>query len=196
VAQKVALRACTSVMIVRAYRPVPAELTGVRYSRIFAPLDGSLRAETALALVADLGRGHNSRVLLAHVVARPELPGRTPPTAEDSDMIEHVVERNRIQGLRYLEETCARLPDLDVESRLLIADQVEGALHQLAEQEGTDLVVLTAHGRTGEAVWPYGSVVVSFLAYGFAPVLIVQDVRVEEMRPTHAELALHDLGRR
>jgi nucleotide-binding universal stress UspA family protein len=111
-------------------------------------------------------------------------------------MIEHVVERNRTEALRNLEETCGRLSDLEVEPRLLIADQVEGALHQLAELEGIDLVILTAHGRTAEAGWPYGSVVVSFLAYGFAPVLIVQDVRPEEVRPTYAELALHEMGRR
>jgi hypothetical protein len=55
---------------------------------------------------------------------------------------------------------------------------------------------MTAHGYTGESSWPYGAVVVSFLAYGVAPLLIVQDVDHDQFHPTHAELALQRLGRR
>jgi nucleotide-binding universal stress UspA family protein len=196
IAQKVILRAYTSVMVVRAYQPVVPELTGVHYERVLVPLDGSTRAESALALVADLGRSHRSHVLIAHVVSRPELPARTPPSAEDNELIERVVERNRAEAVRYLEDVRGRLPDLDVETRLIVANQPETALHQLAEQEGADLVLMTAHGYTGDPSWPYGSVVVSFLAYGLAPVLIVQDVPHDQAQLTHAELALQRLGRR
>ena len=196
IAQKVVLRAHTSMMIVRAYRPVPPEPTGMRYARLLAPLDGSPRAESALPFVADLARAYHSQVLLTCVVARPELPGRMPPTAEDTELVERMVARNRAAGQIYLEDIRGRLDDVDVEVRLLIADQVEAALHGLAEQEQTDLVLLTAHGHSGDAGWPYGSVVLSFLAYGFAPLLIVQDLHAEQVRPTHAELALRQMGRR
>lgn len=196
VAQKVVLRAYVSVMIVRAYQPVPAELSGMRYGVILAPLDGSTRAESSLPLVAELGRAHGSHILLAHVVARPELPARTPATAEDTELIDRVVERNRAEALRYLEGVSSRLTDLDVETRLLIADQPETALHQLAEQESVDLILMTAHGYTGEPAWPYGAVVVSFLAYCLAPLIIVQDVHRDQAQPTYAELALQRLGRR
>ncbi len=77
-----------------------------------------------------------------------------------------------------------------------MGNQAVGALHQLAEQEGADLVVLTAHGYSSESSWPYGAAVVSFLAYGLAPVLMIQDVPHSQAHPTHAELALQRMGRR
>lgn len=196
VVQKVVARVYTSVMIVRAYRPAPAGLRDVRYARLLAPLDGSQRSEVALPILSDLARAHSGQVLLAHVVRQPEMPGRTPPRADDTDLIAQFVERNRAEGLQYLEELRERLSSLEVETRLLVAHQVEGALHALAEQEDVDLVLLTAHGFGGEPGWPYGSVVISFLSYGFAPVIIVQDFPREQFRPTHAELALPQMGRR
>ncbi|MEA3398019.1 MAG: universal stress protein [Chloroflexota bacterium] len=47
-------------------------------------------------------------------------------------------------------------------------------LHNLVEQVDADLVVLSAHGHSGETRWPYGNVVVSFIGYGATPLLIVQ----------------------
>jgi nucleotide-binding universal stress UspA family protein len=196
VVQKVILRLYSSIMVVRAYQPPPPEPIGLHYRRLLVPLDGSQRAENALPLVADLARAHESRVLLAHVVQRPEMPRRTPLTMEDTDLIEHYMERNRTEGLRYLEEIRGRLSGVEAETRLVVGNQVETALHSLAEQEEMDLVLLSAHGYTGEVIWPYGSVAVSFIAYGSAPVLIVQDVRPEDTRPTHAELAMQHMGRR
>ena len=48
VVQQVILRAHRSLMIIRAYQPVTAELTGLHYRKIFLPLDGSQRAEMPL----------------------------------------------------------------------------------------------------------------------------------------------------
>ena len=45
VVQKVILRAYMPVMIVRAYQQASCELVGVRYRRLFVPLDCSQRAE-------------------------------------------------------------------------------------------------------------------------------------------------------
>jgi nucleotide-binding universal stress UspA family protein len=196
IVQKVLLRIYASMMVVRAYQPVHPELTGLKYRRLLAPLDGSQRAEIVLPLLADLARAHESQVLLVHVAPRPELPRRVPLTAEETELVEQIVERNRTEGVRYLDEIRGRLSDVDVEPRLLIADTVKGALHQLAEQENADLVILSAHGYTGEGNWPYGAVVVTFVAYGSAPLLIVQDIGWDRAQPTQAELALRQTGRR
>jgi len=61
VVQQVILRAHRSLMIIRAYQPVTAELTSLRYRRIFLPLDGSQRAEMRLTLAESLARAHKQR---------------------------------------------------------------------------------------------------------------------------------------
>jgi nucleotide-binding universal stress UspA family protein len=79
-----------------------------------------------------------------------------------------------------------RLPP-GVETRLLSTDNVTVALHELVDREQIDLVVLSAHGYSGATRFPYGSHVVSFIAYGSTPLLIVQDLTPADVEPTAAE---------
>jgi hypothetical protein len=60
-------------------------------------------------------------------------------------------------------------------------------LHDLVEREGADLVILSAHGYSGNTKWPYGSVVTNFIAYGTTPLLIVQDAPAESSRSARAQ---------
>jgi len=52
-----------------------------------------------------------------------------------------------------------------------------------------DLVLLGAHGYSGQRKWPYGSITTSFIEYGSMPLLIVQDLDPEEIELTQAEKA-------
>ena len=63
----------------------------------------------------------------------------------------------------------------------------------MAEQNNADLVLLSAHGYSCEKKCPYGSVVASFLSYGIAPLLIIQDLPRHELEPTGAEIAINDM---
>lgn len=195
VVQKIILRAQRSVMIVRAYQPTSADLTGLNYRRILVALDGSQRAELVLAVAAALARSSEAEILAAHVVKPPEMPRRTPPTPEDVELANQVTERNRIEASRYLEELKRRLSEL-VETRLLVSENVSIALHELVDQEGVDLVVLSAHGYSGATQFPYGSTVVSFIAYGTTPLLVIQDVPPDRIQPTRAEIAAREQGGR
>ncbi len=195
VVQKIILRAATSIMVVRAYQPVPPELTALRYRRLLIPLDGSRRAESVLPQAATLARAHQAQILLAHIVQRPDMPRRTPPTCEDVELADQVVERNRAEAVEYLEQVKSRLPG-EVQVRVLISEHVVSTLHKLVEQEKPDLVFMSAHGYSGQTRWPYGSLVVSFIAYGATPLLIVQDVPLVRTQPTLAEAATQEHGRR
>jgi nucleotide-binding universal stress UspA family protein len=189
--QRTILEASISVMIVRAYQPVPSDLTGLRYERLLVPLDGSQRAECTLPLATTLARIHESQLLLAHVVARPEVPRRAPPTQEDIELANQLTERNRLEATRYLQQLQSRL-SLDIETHLLVSDNAAVALHELVVQENVDLVVLSAHGYSGGAKWPYGSMAVSFIAYGTTPLLIVQDLSQDELERMQAEMAVRE----
>ena len=77
-----------------------------------------------------------------------------------------------------------------------MGNQAVGALHQLADKRALTSscspLMATAANRPGPTAWP----VVSFLVYGLAPVLVIQDVPHSQAHPTHAELALQRMGRR
>jgi nucleotide-binding universal stress UspA family protein len=191
VVQKVILQGWVPVLIVRAYASCSPDLTGQRYKRLLVPLDGSQRAECVLPLATALARSQGSDLLLGHVVAQPEASRQGPLTEEEQDLVHRLAELNREAAERYLG---------DLRSRLSGAEQiclVEGGspaarLHELVEEERVDLVVLSAHGHFADNRWPYGSVALSFVAYGTTPLLIIQDIDQEQAIPSKAEIAAQE----
>ncbi len=192
--QKIILRAHTSIMIVRTYKSAPTELTGLRYRRLLIPLDGSQRAEFVLPIATTLVRAHEAQALFAHVVRRPEMPRRMPPTDDDVALADRLVERNQAESSQYLDQLRSRV-SREAQVRMLISDHVAVPLHELVDQEKIDLVLLTAHGYSALTRWPYGSVVSSFITYGTTPLLIVQDLPHDKIEPTWAEVAVEKNGR-
>jgi nucleotide-binding universal stress UspA family protein len=205
VVQKILARAYISILLIPAYHPSTTAISTLRYERILVPLDGSQRAECVLPVAGALAARHDSQVILTHVVRRPELPRRAPPSRDDQELAHALTERNRIEATRYLEEVRARLslpaearlsaevrPPTEV--RLLVEDHVAAALQQVALEVKADLVVLSAHGYSGETRWPYGSLATSFILYGNTPLLIVQDLPRQAIEPTAAELAAREFG--
>jgi nucleotide-binding universal stress UspA family protein len=184
---KIILRAYLPIMIVRAYQPAAADLGGLRYRRLLVPLDCSRRAECVLSLATTLARHHESELLAAHVVAKPQMPRWSPPTQEDIELANRIVERNRLEATRYLKQLQSRL-DVHVRTSVLLSDHTAEALHDLVEQANADLVILSAHGYSGGTKWPYGSLVVNFIGYGTTPLLIVQDLSPDEVERTKAEM--------
>lgn len=192
IGQKVLLRSACSTLIVRAYRaagqPNDGPIGGLRYRRIFVPLDGSWRAEVALPSATALCQQNGSELVLAHIIGKPEMPRRTPPSEEDTHLIQRIVERNREEAEAYFNQLQARLP-VNAHVTVHEADSVAPALHQLVMEEEADLVVLSAHGYSGETQWPFGGNVVGFIAYGSTPLLIVQDAPADATGPAQDRAA-------
>ncbi len=186
VVQKVILRAYVPTLIVRAYRAVPENLEGLRYRKLMVPLDGSQRAEYVLSLATSLAHSQDAQLLLAHVVKKPEIARRAPLTGEEQELVERLVAINRKEGQAYMADLESRL-SADVHSHLVVGESIAASLHRLVRQEEVDLVLLSAHGYSGEAQWPYGSVTLNFIAYGATPLLIVQDISREEAEKLKVE---------
>jgi nucleotide-binding universal stress UspA family protein len=112
-----------------------------------------------------------------------------PPVREDIELSNRIVERNREEAERYLEQLKSRsyLEGIAIQTHLVASDNAAVALHQLAEQENIDLVALSAHGYSGNRQWPYGSMVNNFILYGKVSLLIVQDLPAKQ-EPTSPEL--------
>lgn len=192
VVRKIIQRAHRSTMIVRAYRAVESEtLHQARYQRLLVPLDGSQRAECALTTAVTLARFHDAQLLVGHVVDRPEMPRQVPLTEEDQALIDRFVKRSKEVSEEYLDQLRARL-SLDFEAKLTVNDDVVAALHAMVQEENVDLVVLSAHGYSGETKWPFGSVTSSLIEYGATPLLMAQDLAPHEVELTEAEKAAEE----
>jgi nucleotide-binding universal stress UspA family protein len=191
VVQKVLLRAYVPALIVRAYNAAQCEVSDLTYERILLPLDSSQRAECVLPLATGLAEYHPCRLLLAHVVSRPSVPRRAPLTDEEEALVEELMELNREAGRAYLDDLEERMGGT-TEGYLLEGKSASAALHDLVLEEDIDLVILSAHGHSAEAQWPYGSVALNFIAYGARPLLIVQDIPKEGIATSPAERAVHE----
>jgi nucleotide-binding universal stress UspA family protein len=132
-------------------------------------------------------------LILAHVVRKPEMPRHAPLTPQESSLAEQIVERNRAEATLYLEQVASRLPG-EIRTRLLINDNISLTIHRLADEEAVDLIVLSAHGYTGEPQWPYGSVTNSLIAYSTRPVLVVQDLPSSNSQPSVEQQIVADRG--
>lgn len=178
VTHKLILSAPTSVLIVRAQ----ANLNEQPYRRILVALDGSWRAENVLPLVTQLARFHQSQIQIVQAVKTLEMARQLPAIQEDIDLANRIVERNRTAASRYLEQVRSSSPltSIPVQTQLLTTADTPAALHRLVAQENIDLVVLSAHGQSGNNQWPYGGLVNNFILYGQVPLLVVQDLPVKE----------------
>jgi hypothetical protein len=127
-------------------------------------------------------------LVLVHVVAKPNLFSRL-PAAEDTGLVDQLVERNLEEAAEYLEQLHARLP-VENETHLFVSDNVSHTLHKLVEQEEIDLVSVSAHGYSSSTQQLYGSVVANLIFYGSTPLLIKQDLRRQQIALTQSELAM------
>lgn len=178
ITQKVMLAAPTSMLLVRAHEAARDEHLEAVYQRILVPLDGSQRAEHVLPVIQRLARAQSSEVHLAHVVRAPEMARQLPPLPEDIELSERLVNRNREEAGRYLEQLAnsSGFEGINVQSRLITSDNTAAALHHLVEELQSDLLIMSAHGYSGKPEWAYGSMVHNFISYGRADLLIVQDL--------------------
>ena len=151
------------------------------------PLDGSQRAEVVLPVTEVISHYYRSKLILAHLACKPAMHSRLPLTPAETELVTQITDHNRKWTAKYLEEIRSHaMPEID--SRIHIIEGGYTKLHDLVEAEGVDLVLLGAHGQSGNPRWPYGSVTLSFIVYGTTPLLIVQDLDRDKVQKTTAEI--------
>lgn len=169
-----------------------------RYHRILLPIDSSRRAECALPAATTLARGEKGEevtVVMGAVINPPYLPIPSPYPEEIHQLIDRFMQLSRSAVENYMNELSQRL-QLDCETRIVENGNISAALHEMADQENVDLIVLCAHGQTGGTNWPYGSVARNYIEHGTRSVLVIQDVPHQQLPPTAAEIAAEKYGRR
>lgn len=186
VVRKIIQNANLSIMLVRAYSCHPGDMTAVQYRHVLTPLDGSLRAEAALPVAASIVQAHRGELILAHILQQPEVIQRLPLPAEDQQQIEQVVQRGLQAVDQYVELLKARLP-AHTTVKVQVSNNVSSSLTQIIEDTQVDLVVLNAHGHSGDSRRPFGSIATNLIEYGTTPLLMLQDLAPGEIQPGRAE---------
>ncbi|HEX7127031.1 MAG TPA: universal stress protein [Thermodesulfobacteriota bacterium] len=157
------------------------------YGTVLVALDGSTLAERAIRYAEDL-TAPRGRLLLARVIE----PTRLAPSSGSADFatlrdaqrltahLRRVLERPRVEAAAYLDGCRKKIArtDLAVETRVLEGSPVDRLVEAAGE---ADLVVLTAHGRTGLRRLVLGTVAERVIQQSPVPVLVVRD------RPGDAE---------
>ena len=194
VVQKILLRSYKSTLLIRAYKPIMADSSEVRYKRLFIGLDCSTRSEYILPVAMRLAQAHKSELMLGTVIQKPQTIHRFPLSEKDSKLINQIVEKNQEAASHYLDQLLTQfsLEGLDLKTDIVVGDNAIAILHDMVEEINADLVMLVAHGHSGERRWPYGSVASSFIDYGDTPLMILQDLSEKEIPHTHAELAVKE----
>jgi nucleotide-binding universal stress UspA family protein len=191
VVRKIVQNAHTSIMLIRAYNCQPVELNELRYNHILVPIDGSLRAEVALPMAVELAKAHQAELVLIHIIQRPEIIQRVPPTQQDQELLDQVIERSKEAALRYVEQLRSRLP-VEFEAVLRVNNNVTNTLHTIVDEYGIDLMVLSAHGHSADATRSFGTISTGLIEYGSIPMIAIQDLSLEEVEPSRAEEAARE----
>jgi nucleotide-binding universal stress UspA family protein len=186
----VVARTDASLLVVPAHGAKGQGVGELRLRRILVSLDCSPRAECVLPLATALARAHDAELILAHVVPEPEIPRRLPPSAEDLAAASQLTERNRREGERYLGELRERLAGqhVRVSTRLVVSSRRAQAIRAMAQDADVELVVASAHGRSGDARDRHGDVAARLFEQTTRPLIVLQDLGPER-EPTPAEEA-------
>jgi nucleotide-binding universal stress UspA family protein len=213
VTQKVIDLIYLPLLLIRAYDQPETSAARIHYRRILLPIDSSRRAECSLSAGIALANGEmalampsenidstqhldkpdrtslSTKLILVAVIRPPELPIPKPYPREIEQLSSQLMYVSRQAVTSYLNEMKERLP-VECDARVLEHISVSTAIEELASQdEFIDLVVLCAHGYTGQFAWPYGSIARNYIEHGAKPVLIIQDVPRSQVQPTPAEVA-------
>lgn len=219
VTEKVIRMIYLPVLIVRAYTASVVESPDLFYRRILVPTDSSRRSEYALSAAIALANGiqrsaapsepsnglsggeepglseQHPRLIFASVIKPPEVPIPEPYPQEVEELYRQLNQISHQAVQDYLNTMEERI-HIPCETCLVESSHIPSAIHDLAEQMDIDLVLMSAHGYTGQFTDPYGSVALSYIEHGTRPVLVIQDVPRSQVKPTAAQMAAEKAGER
>jgi nucleotide-binding universal stress UspA family protein len=145
------------------------------FRRILVPLDGSPLGERAVPLAIALAKKFESEILLLRVL---DIPEPTPPTQHLEVTIGWVREARaqaHQEAQSYLDDWQQDIYRQGIAVRALMRDRSPGDdILQVASSEKVDLIVISAHGRGGQARWTFGSVADKVARHSPCPVLLVR----------------------
>jgi nucleotide-binding universal stress UspA family protein len=146
---------------------------GPHFTHVLVALDGSARAERALAPAIAFARADRARVTLLRTVA--------PPRGVASPFLPHAAQLTRAEAAErerearaYIEEKVQELglQDVEVTGEVLVDPQAAHAIVRYGAARGVDLIALGTHGRGPVRRFVLGSVTDEVARAADVPVLV------------------------
>lgn len=134
--------------------------------KILVPLDGSPLAEKAIGYAAELSIPTGATILLVRVANSHTLPGVDPRERKEGAIFE---------AEQYLTQTAATLIERGYACEAAVPfGQPAECIAEQARLNGSSLIVMSSHGRTGAARLLFGSVAEAVVARSSIPVLLTR----------------------
>ena len=181
VAAALVLASPVPVLSLRPGEPVsPAEHSHV-FRRILIPLDGSARAEAILEPALALGDLAGAEYTLLQVVEPFGLAGYA-PHAHAIRLNAQVTQEGHAAAQHYLNDLAERLRagGRKVHTRTRLAERPADAILAVAREEGSDVIALATHGRSGLTRLVVGSVADKVRRGAEMPVLLYRPQAPDE----------------
>jgi len=124
------------------------------FKRILVPLDGSENAEKVLPIVVAEAQCHKAVVVLLRVIA----PLRQSLMASPN-LLAQIFEELELFAKENLEELAEKIraEGLEVET-IIERGQPAQKIHETAQNESCNLIIIGTHGETGNPRWRSGNV--------------------------------------
>jgi len=141
--------------------------------RILVPLDGSSLAEEALPVAQSLAEIYSAEIVLVRALDV-SVPAEL-VTYPEAHWIREALQESHREVQRYLEEKQSALDHAGIQTRVQVFDTspAEEILFA-ARNEAIDLIVMSSHGRGGDARWTSGSVADKVMQHSPCPVLLLR----------------------
>lgn len=138
-----------------------------KVEKILAPTDLSELSRVGLEYALELARGWGAEVTVYHIANAAEIASYKAYSIED------LLTKRQKSLEQFLDEHFAELlPLVEVRQKVEIGSPATSILEE-AEREGSDLIVMSTHGRTGLAHVLMGSVTEQVVRNASCPVLSV-----------------------
>lgn len=150
------------------------------YEKIVVPLDGSKLAECVLPHVEEIAKGYSTKeVILVTVTERivgyMRVTQFAQPVGPLPAKVPVAIGKKQRQGQRYLNRIAKGLQKkgIKVRTEVLLGNPAE-EIASFVEHDGTDLIIMASHGRSGPSRWAYGSVTDKVFRASCVPVLMIR----------------------
>ena len=148
-----------------------------KVEKILAPTDLSELSRVGLEYALELARGWGAEVTVYHLANAAELASYKASSMED------LLSKHRQILEQFLNDSFAELlPLVELRQKVEIGSPATSILEE-AEREGSDLIVMSTHGRTGLAHMLMGSVTEQVVRNAYCPVFSIHPPQPRKEKP-------------
>jgi len=159
--------------------------------KILAPTDFSELSQAGVRHALELAKAFGAEVTVYHVISSAELMEYPKETVEGLDehplhSLRHPLETYQQVMSRFLKKHFSDLiPGVKIREKVELGAPDKNIV-SLAEQEGSDMIVMSTHGRTGLSHILVGSVTEKVVRQAHCPVFSIHPQPKEESKQTPA----------